>query len=544
MELESGEPRRIKVALQEICRQYRRGSGLREPIKTNIETIISGLLIRVSQDMKVVRWCLNAIAQFGRKDYSLNGVLQSIETHRDNPEIAGSAVAALFKIDSKTLKDANRITVLPREIIALGALQNTHPSRLDLTGVRINIERAAPDVLKLALITVGIDKAVENLFDPKFTNQQIVQALGKHDDAIVKQYSVWAILENSLLSAADLGVDLTNLDREPVNVRAKVYSLLAAENGDVKRRHEFILQGSDDLEAEARSGLASTLKDVWYDSLDTVTVPWYEDETDPIVREGLLDHFAKFAGDSPSYEEIAVEAFKTNPAVRDRLYGMAAGKPLYGRFKRIDLAGETPNLFKEDGFQQEGSHRKTPAMKILMLGASPADEEVLRVNAENREIKRQIESIGERPLQIDTEFAVRVSDLQRHMLKAKPTILHFSGHGDTGSWLVFEDDGGNAYPVEPDALADLMKIFKSELQCVVLNCCYSNALAEAIAKHIPIVIGCDGSVVDSAATSFSVGFYRGLASGKDFSQSFELGVNEINLTSDRSLSEMYRIHKR
>lgn len=539
MELECGSPDRTKTTLQEICRLHRNGQEFREPIRSTIETVISGLLMRLSQDAKVVRWCLNAVAQFGRKDFSLGAVQWALTNYGHDPEIAGAAVAAMFKIDSRTLEHANRID-LQREIIILGALQNTDPKRLDLREVAIDIEDANADILKLALITVGIGKAVENLFDPRHPNSEIVRVLGGHDDDIVRQYSVWAIVENRHLSAANLGINLEKLAIEPPNVRAKVYGLLATDSSDYMRQQEFLIRGSDDHHQEARLGLASMLRDSYYDGMETVTVEWLEQESNPSVREALLGHFARCGSRCDAYEEFVLEEFDRDPSAQERLLGMAAGSPLYGKLKTRQAGGGTGDLF---AFDNSKSKKGENRMKILMLSATPEQEERLRVDEENREIKRQIRENGGK-LEIGSEFAVKVSDLQGHLLREKPNVLHFSGHGSAGSSIILEDSNGNPYEVPPVALADLVKMFKSDLTCVVLNCCYSDNQALAIAKHIPIVIGCDDSVGDNAALTFSYAFYRALSNGRSIEDSYEFGVNEINLTSDRKESKMYKIHRK
>jgi len=538
LELECGSSDRTKSALQEICRLHRGGHEFREPVRSTIETIIAGLLMRLSQDAKVVRWCLNAVAQFGRKDFSLAAVQWAISTYGNNPEISGAAVAAMFKIDARTLDEARKID-LQREVVVLGALQNTDPSRLDLRDVTISIDDAHPNILKLALITVGIDRAVENLFDPKYPNSEIVRVLGGHDDDVVRQYSVWAIIENDRLSMNNLGIDLENLSREPPNVRAKVYGLLATDPSDQMRQQDYIIRGSDDLHHEARLGLASMLRDTYYDGMETATVEWLEQESNPSVRLALLGHFARCGSRCGAYEEFVFDEFDKVPSSQERLLGMAAGTSLYSALKKRQSGGGTGDLF---GFENHKAEGEKSRMKILMLSASPEQEERLRVDEENREIKRQIRENGGK-LDIGSEFAVKVSDLQGHLLRERPNVLHFSGHGSDASSIILENSNGESFEVPPDALADLVKMFKSDLTCVVLNCCYSSNQALAIAKHIPYVIGCDDSVGDTAALTFSYAFYRALSHGRSFEDSFEFGVNEINLTSDREESKMYKIHR-
>jgi hypothetical protein len=52
---------------------------------------------------------------------------------------------------------------------------------------------------------VGLNKAPENLFEPKYENAEIVGVLNNHHDGLVAQYSVWAICENPRLNIDHLG---------------------------------------------------------------------------------------------------------------------------------------------------------------------------------------------------------------------------------------------------------------------------------------------------------------------------------------------------
>ncbi len=422
----------------------------------------------------------------------------------------------------------------------MGALQNTEPDKLDLRDVAIDINTAPPNILKLALITVGVGRAVENLFDPRHANSEIVRVLGGHDDDIVRQYSVWAIVEHGDLGPEHLGVNLDGLDREPPNVRAKVYGLLATDPSDQYRQQDYLIRGSDDHHPDARMGLATMLRDTYYDGMETATVDWLEQESNEAVKQALLEHFARCGTRCSAYREFVLDHFDKHPSSQDRLLSMAAGTTFFSDLKRRQLDGGNLDLF---GLGERDKKEKVVPIKVLMLSATPEEEERLRVDEENREIKRQIRENG-KTLDIESEFAVKVSDLQGHLLREKPTVLHFSGHGSAASSIILENAQGEAFDVDPDALADLMKVFKSDVICVVLNCCYSDAQAAAIARHIPYVIGCNDTVGDTAALTFSYAFYRALSHGKSFEDAYELGVNEINLTSSREESKMYRIHKR
>jgi hypothetical protein len=66
---------------------------------------------------------------------------------------------------------------------------------------------------------------------------------------------------------------------------------------------------------------------------------------------------------------------------------------------------------------------------------------------------------------------------------------------------------------------------------VVLNACYSEVQAEAIAQHIPFVIGMNDAIGDIAAVKFSVGFYDALGAGWSYPEAYQLGCNAIALTA-------------
>jgi hypothetical protein len=123
-------------------------------------------------------------------------------------------------------------------------------------------------------------------------------------------------------------------------------------------------------------------------------------------------------------------------------------------------------------------------------------------------------------------------------LNERPEILHFSGHGGDGK-LVFENVLGHGAPVPGTALADLIRITRKFIRCVVLNCCYSDEIGALIAPNVECVIGCAGTVADKAAIPFSRAFYRALAHGMTFREAFDLATNEIRLAGMEAEAAAY-----
>lgn len=166
---------------------------------------------------------------------------------------------------------------------------------------------------------------------------------------------------------------------------------------------------------------------------------------------------------------------------------------------------------------------------ILLLAANPKGTVSLRLQEEEREIKERLRLAGYGKVPINSTGATRTRDIQQAMLDFKPQIVHFTGHGSGKDGLAFEDGAGQLKLVDSEALANLFKLFSSRVECVVLNACYSQFQAEAIAQHINCVIGMSRAISDRAAIEFAVGFYTALGAGESIEFAYKLGCNAIQL---------------
>jgi hypothetical protein len=190
---------------------------------------------------------------------------------------------------------------------------------------------------------------------------------------------------------------------------------------------------------------------------------------------------------------------------------------------------------------------------ILFLAANPKNTSTLRLDEEVREIDEGLKrSIHRDQFDLKQQWAVRPRDVQRAVLDLNPHIVHFSGHGhgaegtppasqssrklgtmpevaSAPEGLVLEDESGQARLVSAEALADLFELVADRVECVLLNACYSVAQAEAIAQHIPYVIGMSREIGDAAAREFAVGFYDALGAGHDIEFAFKSGCVAIKM---------------
>lgn len=170
-------------------------------------------------------------------------------------------------------------------------------------------------------------------------------------------------------------------------------------------------------------------------------------------------------------------------------------------------------------------------IRILFLAANPLNTTPLRLSEEMRTIDERLRSSEHRDrFEILQHWAVRVSDIQEHLLRHKPHIIHFSGHGSVAGEIILENDLGQAKSVSTKALSNLFSILKGNIRCVVLNACFSKNQAKAIAKEIDCLIGMSAAIGDKSAITFAGSFYRALGYGESLKSAFDLGCNAVDLS--------------
>lgn len=348
-QIDNGDNIRIKNALQRLCRHYRRGARVHHEQRRGIINSLLGTTHQPNIDEKVRRWVLNALARIGDQDSCIPAIKLLMRKHADEPQTIASGISAIYKLcqahPAEVLKDL-KVDV---QLANLAALQHVRAKDLNLDGLPLNVDHASPDLLKLALIVVGLGRSPENLLNPRHSDAEMVRVLGRHDDPGVSQYSVWAITENDSLGVKDLGLSIKDIDEYPPNVRAWVLQLLAMEANDDEPYVEVIRHGCGDRSAEARRGLALGLKETFVDVFEPLVLDWVGAEGDAEVRQHLLEHIVRQAHRSTSYEQYASEIYETEPrgsVLRQCMEASAVRLPIYTSFKAID-AGSTGDLFPE-----------------------------------------------------------------------------------------------------------------------------------------------------------------------------------------------------
>ena len=169
---------------------------------------------------------------------------------------------------------------------------------------------------------------------------------------------------------------------------------------------------------------------------------------------------------------------------------------------------------------------------VLFLAANPARMQPLQLGEECRAIEERIRKakFGAQ-IRFRSRWAARPNDLLRALTEDTPAVLHFSGHGSADEGLYFQSDNGNELAVTMDVISQVMRVAGASVTIVVLNACYSEKQAQALATHVPCVIGMSNAIGDEAAIAYAEAFYGALASGKSVADAHEFGLAALALCS-------------
>ncbi len=172
-------------------------------------------------------------------------------------------------------------------------------------------------------------------------------------------------------------------------------------------------------------------------------------------------------------------------------------------------------------------------LRVLFVGATPTDTARLAVGEEYRHVDASVRT-SDNAARFEFHFAheVRADELGPALLRHRPHVVHFSGHGSATGELLLPDATGQAAPARPEQLAKLFAVVGPELsiRCVVLNACYSEALAKALAAHVDCVIGVPTALKDRVAVAFAGALYQAIGFGRDLDAAYRYACAQVELT--------------
>lgn len=169
--------------------------------------------------------------------------------------------------------------------------------------------------------------------------------------------------------------------------------------------------------------------------------------------------------------------------------------------------------------------------KILFFAANPIKSALLELDQEAKAIEQKIRAGEHRDFfSLKTQWAVTADDLLQALNEHLPGVVHFSGHGNADPpGIVLHGMKGGHHFVTASALQRLFAAVGDNVKVVLLNACYSETQAFAIAEVVDCVIGMKGAVGDESARTFAASFYRALAFGRSVQNAFHQGLVAMSL---------------
>ena len=170
-------------------------------------------------------------------------------------------------------------------------------------------------------------------------------------------------------------------------------------------------------------------------------------------------------------------------------------------------------------------------IRILFLSANPLPTSRILVDLEAKEIREKLEEgpYGNK-FELQKCEATQPIDIQKLLLKHRPHIVHFCGHGHKTQKIILGGAAGRAKTVDKQGLAQIFTLYNHHLRLVVLNACFTDALARSIAQTVDYAVGTGKGIGDKAAVAFAGALYRALGFGKCVRDAFESAKAELALT--------------
>ncbi len=173
---------------------------------------------------------------------------------------------------------------------------------------------------------------------------------------------------------------------------------------------------------------------------------------------------------------------------------------------------------------------KTDYLTILYISANYDESQVLWTNKEFMAIKDTIEkSPYKKHIHLEPALALERHKIRELILKNRPQIVHFAGHGELDKGPLLQDD---KYQKFLDLLSETISIlgeFKDIIKLIIFNTCNSFKIAEGVAEFIECVIGTNKDINDKAAIGFSKGFYKIFGINESVENAFKNGLDKYAL---------------
>ena len=356
-DINSRKPYIIKRSLQKLEMRLRLGC-IFPTRKKNI--LISSLVAKASgTDKKIIRWAINVLAFIASyKDEEAIACIEKISSAVDvDPDILISCISAICRItnnrNSNILKIPLEMNIDPK-LIELCRWQSVRSIPEIQGDNKLNYEECADSTLKTALINLGMGKLPENYFS-QYKNSDMIGEISTSENRIIKQYSIWAALENKDLEIYNIKVSPNSIDSLDDSVKIWIVRLVCKHQKTINAFYDIVagyamVSESDDM----RLNLSIGLIDKFIEKMPHDMIRWYHNESISEILLNILKHISLFHNTSPLYNDFIISNFlsyKENSLERETILSGCTGTPLWSTLRAQEVR-EAEGFLKQFSFSE------------------------------------------------------------------------------------------------------------------------------------------------------------------------------------------------
>jgi hypothetical protein len=174
-------------------------------------------------------------------------------------------------------------------------------------------------------------------------------------------------------------------------------------------------------------------------------------------------------------------------------------------------------------------HDSKRKIKILVLAANSDGQTRLELGREFKKISNAIRAGRYRAAfqLLEPQFDVGIGSLSAALLRDRPHVVHFCGHGSASQGLVFVGEDGYSQVAGKRELITLFRELRLQPRLIFLNACHTKDQAKLLSRMFDYTIGTNGLIEDRHAANFAGWFYRTLAEGATVKGAFQSARAEV-----------------
>lgn len=173
-------------------------------------------------------------------------------------------------------------------------------------------------------------------------------------------------------------------------------------------------------------------------------------------------------------------------------------------------------------------------IRILFITASPDKDRPIGYENEYKAIQKAIENSPNSD-KIDLKFipSVNYKDIFNAFTEYRPHIAHFAVHGSRLGNMLFEHsekEGGTVY--EKNKIELLLNNINRNVECMVLNSCFSDRAVKAINSQVNYIVSFSGFQYDLESEIFASVFYRHICDFSNFIEAYRMGIAFLGISDE------------